>query len=246
MSPALQNDLLTRRLREREREKEALLKFPMEELVDIIMDVGFSCDLCARCCTRAFNGHVLLLDDEAAWIADWDPAALEPVPVFDFCDQEGTFYVSGYTIRTLQDRDGSCWFLDRERCRVYEFRPRVCRIYPYMLHREPDESGIVDWRQISGLNQHGQYHGEISRDNATLIARDVIAFEKAVLEHEIAFLEYTRSFFARKGLRHVRKMYDTQIRRLAQGISVPVRVYSHGTFDQWVTDGKVTRRMGVK
>lgn len=246
MPPALKNDLPARRLREREREKEALLKFPVEELVNIIMDVGFSCDMCAKCCTRVFNGHVLLLDDEAARIKDRYPAALEPVPFFDFCDQEGTFYVSGYTIRTVKDKVGSCWFLERGRCTVYEFRPRVCRIYPYMLHREPDESGRVDWRQISGLNQHGEYHREISREHANLIARDVIAFEKAVLEHEIAFLEATGSFFARKGLFHVGKMYDNQIKRLAHGISVPVRVYSHGSFDQWITDGKVTKRLMVE
>lgn len=246
MSPALQNDILARRLREREREKEALLKFPMEELVDIIRDVGFSCDMCGKCCTRAFNGHVHLLDDEVAWIGDQYSAALEPVPFFDFCDQEGTFYVAGYTIRTVQDRDGSCWFLDRGRCVIYESRPRVCRIYPYMLHREPDDSGRVDWRQISGLNKHGQYNREIPPDQLNLIARDVIAFERAVLEHEIAFLEFTRSFFAKKGLRHVRKMYDTQVKRLAQGISVPVRVYFRRSFDQWITDGKSSRRIAVK
>lgn len=198
--------------------------------------------MCAKCCKRVFNGHVLLLDSEVAWFAAENPAALEPVPSFDFCDQEGTFYVSGYTLRTVQDMDGSCWFLDRGRCRIYAFRPRVCRIYPYMLHLEPDESGRVDWRQISGLDEHGQYHSEISREQATMIARDVIAFEKAALEHEIAFLECTRAFFTRKGLRHVRKMYDIQVRRLEQGISVPVMVYSHGSFDQWVAEGKVMRR----
>ncbi|MDH7491570.1 MAG: hypothetical protein QHG97_04100 [Methanolinea sp.] len=66
------------------------------------------------------------------------------------------------------------------------------------------------------------------------------------VEHEIAFLEATESFFARKGLFHVGKMYDKQIKRLAHGISVPVRVYSHGSFDQWITDGKVTKRLMVE
>ncbi|HII76782.1 MAG TPA: YkgJ family cysteine cluster protein, partial [Methanolinea sp.] len=61
--------------------------------------MGFSCTYCARCCTRAFNGHVLLLDEDAARIRSIDPTALEPQPEYDLCDQYGTFYVSGYTLR---------------------------------------------------------------------------------------------------------------------------------------------------
>jgi Fe-S-cluster containining protein len=241
MPPDLRKDPFTRSLREREREREALLKYPIEELVAVIRDVGFSCELCAKCCTRAFNGHVHLLDDDAVWLKAHEPVALEPAPCFDFCDQEGTFYVSGFTVRSVQDRDGSCWFLDRGKCRIYSSRPAVCRVYPYMLHQEPDDSGIVDWRQICGLDQHGLYHGEISRSRACRIARDVIAFERSVLEQEISFLECTRDFFVENGLRHVRKMYDTQMRRLVRGFPVPVRVYYKGSFEQWVKDGPGTR-----
>lgn len=241
--PRLPHDnAITRRLRERRKERDDLLEFPEDELAEIIRDVGFSCNLCARCCTRAFNGHVHLLDADVRWLVAHEPAALEPAPFFDFCDHEGILYASGYTVRSVQDAAGSCWFLDQGRCRIYPFRPRVCRVYPYMLHREPDASGTIDWRQISGLDQHGLYNREISPQEACRIARDVIDFERSVLDEEITFLEYTHIFFAENNLRHVRRMYDIQTRRLARGGSVPIRVYDRGRFEMWVIEGTRARR----
>ena len=131
-------------LASRRGEKTALDAYPSSDLAAIISDVGFHCDCCARCCTRKFNGHVLLLDEDVMRIRSCEPEALEPVPVFDFCDQQGTFYASGYTIRTQGDPEGSCHFLKERKCRMYEKRPAVCRVYPYMLHQEPDEEGNVD------------------------------------------------------------------------------------------------------
>ncbi len=59
---------------------------------------------------------------------------------------------------------GSCWFLENGKCRIYEHRFTICRIYPYMLHREADEKGSVDWRQFCGLDQHGEYNAIIPDD----------------------------------------------------------------------------------
>ncbi|CAJ37322.1 hypothetical protein RCIX2202 [Methanocella arvoryzae MRE50] len=44
-----------------------------------------------------------------------------PAPYYEFCDQNGEFYVSGYAIRA--NRDGTCHFLEKGRCRIYEQRP---------------------------------------------------------------------------------------------------------------------------
>ena len=150
--------------------------------------MGFSCDLWGRCCTRAFSGRVLLLEKDVERIRESDPPALEPVPIYDLCDQQGTFYAGGYTTRSQGDTAGSCIFLEGGRCRIYQQRPAVCRVYPYMLHREPDETGITDWRQISGLGLHGGYHSPISREESVRIARETREFEDAVLTFEIAFL----------------------------------------------------------
>jgi len=41
------------------REELADLKgFPDPEFVGIIKELGFRCELCARCCTKEFNDHV--------------------------------------------------------------------------------------------------------------------------------------------------------------------------------------------
>ncbi|NYT17904.1 MAG: YkgJ family cysteine cluster protein, partial [Methanomicrobiales archaeon] len=131
------------------------------------------------------------------------------------------------------DAARSCLFLEDGRCRIYHDRPMVCRVYPYMLHREPDGEGIIDWRQISGLDEHGCYHTEISREESFRIARETRAFEEALLCHEMAFLEFTGDYFSRHGLRHVRKVYDDRMREFKRGAEVRVMVYSQGCFEPW-------------
>ncbi len=218
-------------------ELEALREYPLALLADILRDVGFSCNCCAKCCTRAFNGHVLLMEEDCERIISIDPSAIEPPPVFDFCDQHGIFYVSGFTIKAREGVEGPCHFLEGRRCRIYQARPRVCRIYPYMLHREPDPDGVVDWRQISGLNEHGEYHSDISEEEADAIVRDVLSFEEAVITEEIAFLEYTARYFQAHGLRHVRKRYDDGTRALQKGNAATVLVYFGGSFKEWIVQG---------
>ncbi|MCE5297989.1 MAG: YkgJ family cysteine cluster protein [Methanoregulaceae archaeon] len=218
----------------------ALRAYTSRDLATIIADVGFHCDCCARCCTREFNGHVLLLDEDAMRIRACEPEALEPVPLLDFCDQHGTYYASGYTIRSRGDPEGSCHFLKDRRCRIYEKRPAVCRVYPYMLHQEPDEEGNVDWRQISGLDQHGTYHAPISEEEAVNHALETKAFEEAVLIHEIAYLEYTGQYFLEHGLRNVRKKYDDGLRLSREGVEIEVMVYFQGTFERWMIKAGTT------
>ena len=202
------------------REQNSLFEYPLEELAGVIREVGFSCTCCGKCCTRTFNGHVFLLDHDVGRIRSLDPAAMEPAPDPEFCDQNGTFYVSGYALRSQGAPPGSCWFLEHGRCRIYGQRPAICRIYPSMLHREPDDEGNVDWRQVSGLNEHGEYHHAISWEECLDLARETKEYENAVLSQELAFLELVRDYFAEQGLRHVQKVYDDQMRRYAKGHSL--------------------------
>lgn len=236
--PRFLPDIFTTRIRVLKGEREALRDFPPGELAAIIEDVGFSCDLCTRCCTRAFNGHVFLFDEEATAIQTIDPDSLEPAPVYELCDQQGILYTSGYTLKTRGDPEGSCRFLEQGRCRIYEMRPSVCRIYPYMLHREPDEEGITDWRQLSGLNRHGTYHNDISLEESRVIAADVKRFEERVLTREIEFLESASKYFEARGLRTVRKRLDDQVRRLHGGRGATVLVFHRGRFETCEIQGE--------
>jgi Fe-S-cluster containining protein len=209
--------------------------YPDEELAEIIRDVGFACDCCTKCCTKDFNDHVFLLDKDTAVIRSIDPTALIPAPYFELCDQHGRFYDSGYALRTKPD--GTCFFLDGKRCRIYDNRLSICRIYPYMLHREPDDDGIVDWRQISGLNKHGTYHNEISVAESLAIVREVKEYEVAFLEQTIRFYEFVCDHFAEHGLRHIRKVYDDRMRAYKKGEEIGVFVLYNGRLEGWCMKG---------
>ena len=211
-----------------ERELSDLLAYPQEQLAAIIGEVGFRCDCCGRCCTRAFNGHVFLLDRDTAVATGIDPESVEPAPDPEFCDQNGTFYVSGYALRSKDDDCGSCWFLENNRCRIYDSRFSICRIYPYMLHREPDEQGKVDWRQVSGLGQHGEYHTSIPEPACTDAAAETREYEIARVRQEIAFLSCIRDHFSQNRLRHVQKIYDGRQRAFERGDEIRVMVFYEG------------------
>jgi Fe-S-cluster containining protein len=213
-------------------ERNNLFAYPLERLAGVIREVGFRCMSCAKCCTRAFNGHVFLLDRDTTAVKVIDPGALEPAPGPEFCDQNGTFYVSGYALRAKGDAAGSCWFLKNGRCQIYDRRFSICRIYPYMLHREPDAEGTVDWRQISGLDEHGEYNREIPYDECFALARETKEYENAVLMQEIAFLEFMQENFSTHRLRHVQKVYDDQVRRFLVGTPITVMVYYAGELEE--------------
>jgi uncharacterized protein len=216
------------RIRELNEELSGLAAYSRERFLEIVKDVGFECNLCGKCCTRDFNDHAFLLDDDAERIRRLDEAAEIPAPYFEFCDQTGTFYVSGYAIRA--SHDGSCHFLEKGRCRIYEQRPRICRIYPYMLHREEDDAGEVDWRQISGLNRHGYYHSEIDDAECMRMWEEVKDYETSFLKQEIAFLEAVRAHFEANGLKQSPMAYDRQMRIFERGGKVHVNVFYKGQF----------------
>ncbi len=227
------------RIAGKKRELSDLLAYPPQQLAEIIGEIGFRCDLCSRCCTRAFNGHVFLLDRDVAAARDIDPESIEPAPFPEFCDQNGTFYVSGYALRAKDDESGSCYFLDKNRCRIYDKRFSICRVYPYMLHREPDERGIVDWRQIAGINEHGEYHTHIHGNLCREAAEQTIDYESACIRHDIAFLEYIRDYFDRNKLRHVQKVYDDRMRAWARGGEIRIMVFCSGRLE----DHRIQRRI---
>lgn len=209
----------------------------MERLAGIIREIGFQCTSCAKCCTRAFNGHVFLLDRDVTALKAIDPAALEPAPAPEFCDQNGIFYVSGYAIRIQDDEKRSCWFLKDGKCRIYSNRFAICRIYPYMLHREPDNQGNIDWRQFSGLDLHGEYGSVIPDEEAIDLARETKEYENAFLTHEIHFLEFMQDYFSRHQLRHVQKVYDDQLRLFSRGDEITVRVF----YDDFLTQHRIRK-----
>lgn len=69
----VKNDPIDTRLAETQKELLDLKKFPNSEFIGIIKELGFKCELCARCCTKEFNDHVFLLDSDLERIRSIDP-----------------------------------------------------------------------------------------------------------------------------------------------------------------------------
>jgi len=101
-----------------------------------------------------------------------------------------------------------------------------------MLHRERDDEGIIDWRQFSGLEQHGEYDREIPDEESMTIARETKEYENAFLTQEIRFLEYMQDYFTKNKLRHVQKIYDDRLRAFRKGAEITVKVFFDDSLEE--------------
>jgi Fe-S-cluster containining protein len=214
-------------------EQNRLFAYPLERLAGEIRETGFRCTRCGKCCTRAVNGHIFLLDHDVAVVKNIDPAALKPAPDPEFCDQNGTLYVSGYALRMKNDIPGSCWFLENRTCRIYDQRFSGCRIYPHMLRRNADTEGLVTWRKFARPNSHGRYDPDIPDDECLELARKIKEYENAVLTQQISFLERIHEYFTVCNLRHDQKMCDLWTQRFLEGKPVNIMVYHAGELEEF-------------
>ncbi|RXA16817.1 YkgJ family cysteine cluster protein [Methanosarcina sp. MSH10X1] len=228
---SVKKDNIEAKLADAREELAGVKRFPNPEFAGIIKELGFRCEMCARCCTKEFNDHVFLLDADLDIIREIDPDSITPAPYYEFCDQKGRFYVSGYALKTKPD--GSCVFLENKRCKIYGSRPSICRVYPHMLHREADDSGRVDWRQISGLNEHGSYNSKLDNSECEAVARETRAYEEAYLTQMIGFFEGVKAHFRKNSLKHVQSIYDRKMREFLKGkCELEILVYYQGGFEK--------------
>ncbi len=212
-------------------EMQRIESFPDDKFIGIIREVGFECDFCGKCCTNEFNDHVFLLDDDAARITEaHGNDFLRPAPYFDFCDNLGRFYVLGYALKNKPN--GDCIFYTGRGCEHYEIRPDICKIFPYMLHREPDEEGNIEWRQIGGLNRHGLYHSDIGEETCKDIVRQVKKYESDFLGQKQRFRNTIKEHFKKHALSHSQQMYDRMMREYEKGKEIEVYVFFRGNFEK--------------
>lgn len=214
-------------------ERNRLFAFPLERLVIEIWSTRFRCDCCGACCTRAINRHIFLLDHDVDDVKKIDPTSYEPAPDPEFCDQNGRLYVSGYALRMKDDTDGSCWFLENGRCRIYDRRFSGCRIYPHMLRRSPDTTGTVKWQKFARRNAHGRYDPQLSLEECLGLAREIKEYENAFLTQQISFLETIHEYFTVHNFRHDPGTYSSQMQRLSAGLPVDIKVFHAGELEDW-------------
>ena len=223
-----------------EKEMRRIASFPDERFIAIIRELGFECDFCGKCCTSEFNDHVFLLDADAARIIENVGCdVLRPAPYFDFCDNLGRFYVMGYALKSKSG--GDCIFYTGGRCEHYGIRPDICKIFPYMLHREPDEDGSIEFRQIGGLNRHGLYHNEIGEETCKEIVRQVKKYESDFLGQKLRFMNTIKEHFEGHALRHSQQMYDRGMREYEKGKGIEVYVFFQGNFKREIISKQIIK-----
>jgi Fe-S-cluster containining protein len=214
-------------------EQNRLFAYSLERLAIEIQATGFRCNSCGACCTRVVNGHIFLLDHDVAKAQKIDPAVLEPAPDPEFCDQNGTLYVSGYALRMRDDPQGSCWFLENGRCRIYDSRFSGCRIYPYMLRRGVSRTGEVTWQRFARMNEHGQYNQAQTFQECIALAREIKEYENAFLSQQISFLETIHEYFTVHDLRHDPRVYKDRMQRFRQGGPIDIKVFAAGDLAEY-------------
>jgi Fe-S-cluster containining protein len=214
-------------------ERNRLFAYSLKRLASEIKTARFRCTCCGTCCTRALNDHIFLLDHDVAEVKKIDPDAIEPAPDPEFCDQKGTFYISGFALRMKNDTTGSCWFLKDGKCRIYDRRFSGCRIYPHMLRRNADEAGRVTWKKFAHQNEHGCFDADISDEKCLELAREIKEYENAFLTHQISFLETIHEYFTVKNLRNDQEMYDYQMQRFLDNEPVDSLVFYAGELEKY-------------
>lgn len=84
----------------------------------------FSCTGCGDCCR--WTGSVLLCDDDIQRLADCLNLSEQ-----EFIQRHTRLAPNRQQLALLDQDDGSCAFLDGNRCAVYVARPEQCRSFPY-------------------------------------------------------------------------------------------------------------------
>jgi Fe-S-cluster containining protein len=129
---------------------------------------GFSCLRCGACCSGSGN-EVSVSPPEIDRICRisglFREEIAEPYPVWlDFPD--GRKYTFGWVLK--RGEDTNCIFLRDGQCLIYEYRPHLCRTYPFM----PDGDKLLI-SECPGT-------GTVERtEQASVIAADIIQRQNA-------------------------------------------------------------------
>ena len=84
----------------------------------------FKCTGCGECCR--WTGSVLLTDSDIADMANYLGLSEE-----SFIEQHTRLAPNRIQLALQDHEDGSCSFLEGDRCRIYEGRPEQCRTFPF-------------------------------------------------------------------------------------------------------------------
>jgi Fe-S-cluster containining protein len=95
--------------------------------------IRYSCERCALCCgdTDQKVRRILILESEADDISKRTQMNIEK-----FTESYDKYKPYSYQIKKIEN--GKCIFLRDKACSIYEFRPLICRFYPFRLDFKKD------------------------------------------------------------------------------------------------------------
>lgn len=155
----------------------AAREIDVQALAGKLIESGFSCAQCSRCCRGAFGDNTVALfprevrEIMAAAGKSWFEVA-EPPEGEDF-DTLGNRHVFEWVLRRTPE--GDCIFLEGGRCAVYEARPHICRTYPFRL-----DSGAVESYDCDSLGKGGTGSNGMASLAEALISRRICELEEAI------------------------------------------------------------------
>jgi len=93
-------------------------------MLDSTILENFECTGCGECCR--WSGSVLLTDRDIAAMA-----AHLGLTEQEFIDRHTRLAPNRIQLALLDHADGSCAFLEGDRCSIYNARPEQCRSFPF-------------------------------------------------------------------------------------------------------------------
>lgn len=93
-------------------------------MIDPVLLEKFKCIGCGTCCR--WTGSVLLTPKDISELA-----LFLKLSEATFIDQHTRLAPSRIQLALLDQADGSCAFLLKDRCQVYDARPEQCRSFPF-------------------------------------------------------------------------------------------------------------------
>ncbi|MDP2845513.1 MAG: YkgJ family cysteine cluster protein [Candidatus Methanoperedens sp.] len=191
---------------------ESLIHAHSRDYVPDMLESGFSCARCGWCCRENFriritpnilrpSNAISIFPDDIRRIMKgtgmkWDDVAQ---PDIYSCLSDGDkIWAIGWLLRRNEAED--CVFYRDGACAIYDFRPMICRCYPFFM----GERG-VEVMHCEGLGK------EMARESAEAMARMVKRYEMKKLRSYIRIIEQIGDKLGLSNLRMLPRGYEGEV-----------------------------------
>ncbi|MDW7731573.1 MAG: YkgJ family cysteine cluster protein [Methanolobus sp.] len=198
-------------------ELETAEKISIEEIASEIRNIGFSCNMCGKCCRKEHGDNTVVVSPEeiesicnnnrlehsrVAMPFTTDVPGILPDERYlednrDLIDTDGNIHTFGWKL--LRKRNGDCSFIPDKvagnRCGIYDVRPMLCSTYPFYM-----ESGKLKTSECEGLGQ------QIPHEDSLKLAAEVIFRYIAEIEETIRLYKIYEGF--EQGTENLNKALD--------------------------------------